>query len=210
MKIDHLIQFYADRHSTELDDYAPEAERLGNLYSHDIRMISDKIQGKMLALFSRLINPSLIVEIGTFTGYSTYMLLAGLKDDGTLITIDHNTQYHHLARKVVSNSPKAQQVKCILQPALEVLADMPSPIDLVFMDAAKREYSQYYDILLPKMRSGGLIIADNTLWKGKVVDPTNDTMALALDTFNKKVFSDPRVDTTLLPHRDGLSLIYVK
>jgi predicted O-methyltransferase YrrM len=169
---------------------------------------SDHIQGRLMSLFSKLIQPSLIVEIGTFTGYGTYCLAEGLSADGKVITIEHDPLRIDLIQQNLRTI--ADRVELINESAKKAITNIDGPIDILFIDAAKREYLNYYETLLPKMRPGGLIIADNILWKGEVARENKSTIAKALDEFNAVVAADDRVEVVVLPYRDGLSLIRVK
>lgn len=205
----HLVHIYSDSHTNNLTDDAKQLERQSHLYAHDTRMVSDKVQGKLLALFSRLMRPKTIVEVGTFTGFASLHLASGLHENGRMYTIDHSPQYHDLAKSFIEKAGLSDKVTFIIDDAIKALTAIEGPFDLVFLDAAKRQYEQYYDIVMTKMHSGGLIIADNVLWKGEVTEAQPSAIAKSLDQFNKKVLRDPRVNVTLLPHRDGLSLIQI-
>jgi predicted O-methyltransferase YrrM len=150
----------------------------------------------------------LIVEIGTFTGYGTYCLAEGLSADGKVITIEHDPLRIDLIQQNLRTI--ADRVELINESAKKAITNIDGPIDILFIDAAKREYLNYYETLLPKMRPGGLIIADNILWKGEVARENKSTIAKALDEFNAVVAADDRVEVVVLPYRDGLSLIRVK
>jgi caffeoyl-CoA O-methyltransferase len=205
-----LAKIYAEKVSNDLALSLPVIERYTHLKSHDPEMISDKVQGNLLGLIAKLMRPKLIVEIGTFTGYATICLAQGLRAEGQLITIDHSDRYADDVKQWINQEGLTDKVIQRIGPALDILPTIEGPIDLVFMDAAKRQYADYFSLLIDKMKKGGLIIADNTLWKGEVTAPNKNKIAHSLHEFNIKMNGDPRVEVTLLPHRDGLSFIYIK
>ena len=173
------------------------------------RMVSGKFQGQVLTFLSQLIHPSLIVEIGSFTGYSALCLVKGLKVGGKLITIEKNPELETRLIKNFNLANEANRINLIIGPAKNKIPFLPDEIDLVFIDADKENNDLYFELLLPKMRSGGLMIVDNVLWSGKVIgkDVYTDKATQAIDSFNRKVGSDQRVRQLLLPVRDGLLLI---
>jgi len=208
MRDEPKLRFYAERACSPTDialDQIARATFLNTVKPFDA---SDHIQGRLLSLFSKLLRPKLIVEIGTFTGYGTYCLAEGLDSDGRVITIEHDLKRIDLIKKNLKSI--GNKVELVNQSAITAIRDIGGPIDLLFIDAAKREYLSYYTNLLPKMRSGGLIVVDNILWKGEVVEEDKSSLAKALDQFNAIVAADERVEVVILPYRDGLSLIRVK
>ena len=171
------------------------------------RMISGHLQGKMLELFSKMLRPKVILEIGTYTGYSGICLARGLPPEGKLITLDINDELEPMVRGFFKESGLSSQIDYRLGNAREIIPTLEGPFDLVFIDADKFYYSDYFDLIIDRVPSGGIILADNVLWSGKIlVDEgqkiDKDTKAL-LD-FNKKVQDDPRVENVLLPIRDGV------
>jgi len=170
------------------------------------RMLSGHIQGRTLSLLSRLKRPRRILEIGTYTGYSALCLAEGLVDGGELHTIDINDELEALVRRYFDQSPFAERLHLHIGDATRVVPELPGPWDLVFIDADKENYAVYFDAVVEALNPGGLLIADNVLWSGKTLgDPsTFDAETAALHAFNAKVASDPRVDSLLLPVRDGL------
>tara|TARA_B100001057_G_scaffold182423_1_gene183146 strand:- start:252 stop:779 length:528 start_codon:yes stop_codon:yes gene_type:complete len=174
-------------------------------------MLSSPLQGRLLSFLSQLIKPKKILEIGTFTGYASLCLAEGLQKEGELHTIDSNPELVYLQEKYFSNSEYVKSIHSHLGPALEILPSIEGPFDLVFIDADKVNYSEYFEQVLPKTRKGGLIISDNVMWSGKVIqkpDP-KDVSTIALQEYNKKLKKDCRVKTLLLPFRDGLNLSWV-
>lgn len=174
------------------------------------RMISGHLQGKMLELFSKMLQPKTILEIGTYTGYSGICLARGLRPGGKLITLDINDELEPMVRGFFEESGLASQIAYILGNARTIIPTLEGPFDLVFIDADKFYYSEYYDLVIDKVPSGGIILADNVLWSGKILveegqKVDKDTRAL-LD-FNRKVQGDPRVENVLLPIRDGVLMM---
>ena len=176
------------------------------------RMLSGAFQGRVLSMISKLIQPKTILEIGTYTGYSALCLAEGLKKDGTLITIDINEELEELSNKYFDKSTYRSQIVPIVGNALDIIPSLNQKFDLVFIDADKSNYSNYFNLIIDKMNSGGVILSDNVLWSGKVVNEINskDIDTKALIEYNKLLNSDGRIETVLLPIRDGLSISRVK
>ncbi len=206
--------------SQELGDYlaqhsTAEAELLKKLEKETFQkttqpqMLSGGYQGRLLSLISKLIRPKRILEIGTFTGYATLCLAEGLSKEGKIITIDRNEELMYLPRKYFAESEYSQQIEFRIGNALDVLDDLNEKFDLVFIDADKSNYINYYEKVLGKMNPGGVILADNVLWYGKVLQETkaNDKDTKILKEFNELTSKDPRVESIILPVRDGISLI---
>lgn len=171
---------------------------------------SDFIQGRLLSTLSHLIQPNQIVEIGTFTAYASICLAEGLQQNGTLYTIEAKGGLVELIAEHIELASREKQINVLNGKALEILPQIEGPIDMVFIDAAKQEYVLYYDMLIDKVRGGGLIIADNVLWKGEVWADDRSKLAKALHSFNEKVSRDKRVESFILPYRDGLSIMRKK
>lgn len=210
--ISEELSRYCLLHSDAEDELLKEVARQTNLKTLQPRMLSGHLQGNFLTLLSRLVQPKYILEIGTFTGYSALCLVKGLQPGGKLITLDNNPETSLLARDFFARSPRHGQIELILGNAADAIRKMNTSFDLVFIDADKKNYALYYDLVFDKLSPGGLIVADNVLWSGKVLDleKNKDADTLAIDQFNKKVAADPRVEKMLLPLRDGLSLIRKK
>ena len=171
------------------------------------RMISGHLQGKMLELFSKMLRPKTILEIGTFTGYSGICLARGLPPDGKLITLDINDELEGMVRGFFEESGMSAQIDYRLGNAREIIPTLEGPFDLVFIDADKLYYSEYFDLIIDKVASGGIILADNVLWSGKILVEEGqkiDKDTKALLDFNHKVQKDARVENVLLPIRDGV------
>ena len=175
------------------------------------RMLSGSLQGRLLSLFSNIIKPKTILEIGTYTGYSTICLAEGLSKNGKIHTIDYNEELVTLQNKYFKKSEFDKKIFFHLGNAIEIIPKLKGPFELVFIDADKINYETYFDFVIPKMSKGGLIISDNVMWSGKVLDEFDsiDESTVALKKYNKKLKNDPRVKTTILPFRDGLSLSWV-
>lgn len=176
------------------------------------RMLTGHFQGRVLSMFSKMIQPTNILEIGTYTGYSAICLAEGLQKNGQLHTIDINEELIMLQRRYFDESGFGAQIVQHTGDALELLPKMDLIFDLVFIDAEKKDYPDYFEMVLQKTRSGSVILSDNVLWSGKVIEPLdpNDTATKILMGYNKKLKEDPRVETVLLPIRDGLTLSRVR
>ena len=165
------------------------------------------IEGRFLKMLVRLISARNVLEIGMFTGYSTLMMAEGLPDDGRLITCEIDPRAEAIARKYFAESPHEHKITIRMGPALETIKTLSGPLDLVFIDADKPNYSNYYEACFPLVKPGGLIVGDNVLWSGKVVDPKDDETR-AIVAFNELVQSDPRVENVCLTVRDGMMLAW--
>ncbi|MCC6489013.1 MAG: class I SAM-dependent methyltransferase, partial [Candidatus Hydrogenedentes bacterium] len=168
-----------------------------------------KVEGAFLRMLARLTNARHILEIGTFTGYSALCLAEGMEDGGRLITCDVDPEATDIAKQHWARSPHGSKIELRLGPALETIAALEGPWDLVFIDADKQNYIHYWEAVMPKVRQGGLLVADNVLWSGRVVNPQKES-DFAVDRFNKHVVSDPRVEAVLLTVRDGITLAWKK
>jgi len=200
---------YISNHSSPEDKILADLNRETYLKVLNPRMLSGHLQGKLLEIISRMITPDNILEIGTYTGYSAICLAKGLSDKGKLITIEKNDEILSLARKFIEKAGLQDKIEILSGNALDILPGINSIFDLVFIDADKKDYAAYYDLIFDKVKNGGFIIVDNVLWSGKVVDeiPQTDRDTLSIQAFNQKIINDPRVEVLMLPVRDGLSLI---
>lgn len=176
------------------------------------RMLSGSFQGRVLSMISKLINPTTILEIGTYTGYSALCLAEGLTSEGMLYTIDKNEELEELQYKYFQKSEYKNQIKQHIGNAVEIIPTIDAKFDLVFIDADKSNYINYFHLIIDKMNRGGVILSDNVLWSGKVVETLNpkDIDTKTLLEYNKLLNSDDRVETVLLPIRDGLTVSRVK
>lgn len=205
---------YIEQHSTPESDALKQIVHTTHIEMINPRMMSGHIQGRVLSMFSQMIRPQRILELGTFTAYSTLCLAEGLADDGTLVTLEHNDELEDMILRNLALSPLGEKVQLVIGDAMQWLAAQSSDwlYDLVFIDADKREYSAYLDAVLPLVRPGGWILADNTLWDGHIIEEAydKDKQTLALRAFNDKVAQDERLDKVILPLRDGLTIIRKK
>lgn len=172
------------------------------------RMLSGHFQGRILSMISKLVNPMHVLEIGTYTGYATLCLAEGLRANGTLDTIDVNEELHDFQRKYFVQSPWKDQITQHIGNALDIIPVLNKKFDLVFIDADKENYINYFNMIVPLMNKGGIILSDNVLWSGKVLEPIkpNDKSTKILLDYNRLLKEDPRVETVLLPIRDGLTV----
>lgn len=203
---------YIEQHSS------PQSEVLEQItddtYQHVINphMLSGHVQGRVLSLLSQMIRPQYILELGTYTGFSALCLAEGLLPGGELHTLEHNDELQARILRNLSLSPLGDSIHLHIGDAKQILAEdksLPEQFDLVFIDADKREYCAYLDLIYPRVRVGGWILADNTLWDGHVVDPAydKDAQTLGLRAFNDRVAKDDRLEKVILPLRDGLTII---
>lgn len=176
------------------------------------RMLSGHLQGRVLSMLSKLIQPKNILEIGTYTGYSALCLAEGMQEDGELHTIDNNEELYDFQRKYFDKSPYGKQIFQHLGNAMEIMTQMDLTFDLVFIDADKSNYPNYLEIILPKLKKGSVILSDNVLWSGKVVEKVkgDDMDTRALLQYNEMLNNHPSLETVLLPIRDGLTISRVK
>lgn len=172
------------------------------------RMLSGHFQGRVLSMLSKLIRPVNILEIGTYTGYSALCLCEGMQENGQLHTIDIKEELVDFQRKHFDKSPWGKQIFQHLGEAVDIIPTLDIKFDLVFIDADKENYLNYFELILPKMNKGGIILSDNVLWSGKVLEPLNpkDLSTKILLEYNQLLATDPRVETVLLPIRDGLTV----
>jgi caffeoyl-CoA O-methyltransferase len=201
------INRYAEQHTSPESPLLKRINRETCAEVHMHRMLSGHLQGRFLAMISKMIRPKTILEIGTYTGYSALCLAEGLDRHGTLITIDYNDELEARVRGYFSDSDRDAQISYRIGDALQLIPKLPGPFDLVLIDADKENYSMYFDLVIDKVPSGGYILADNVLWSGKVLDAKPDKDTKAVVAFNEKVRSDPRVQTMLLPLRDGILMM---
>ena len=195
---------YAEQHTTSESTALKEINRDTHLNVLMPRMLSGHLQGRVLALISQLLKPRTILEIGTYTGYSAICLAEGLQRGGKLITIDKNAELESRVRKNFATAGVTEVIDFRIGRADQIIPSLQEQFDLVFIDADKASYSSYFDLVIDKVNKGGLILADNVLWSGKVLDPDPDKDTRAILDFNQKVHADPRVENVLLPIRDGI------
>ena len=208
--IDEGIEEYARLHTEPENDLLKELVRETHAMVLQPRMLSGHLQGRFLSFIAKVYQPSLILEIGTYTGYSALCMAEGLKVGGRLITIDVNEELETFTRSFFDRSAYKEQIDYRIADAAHEIPAIEGPIDMVFIDADKRNYALYFDLVIDKMRPGGLILVDNVLWSGKIIEEAaKDKSTQALRDFNTKVANDSRVEPLLLPIRDGLFLLRV-
>lgn len=203
---------YSEEHSSPDTLLLDELYRETNLKVLMPEMISGHLQGRFLSMVSKMVNPKRILEIGTYTGYSTLAMAEGLPSDGLIFTVDHNEELTEIQNRYWNASPFKDQIIGHTGNASNIIPTIKEKWDLVFIDADKQNYLNYYEMVLKNVNSGSIILADNVLWYGKVTKEIdiNDADTLALDKFNKFVRNDERVEVLLMPFRDGLSMIRKK
>ena len=206
------IDNYILNHIEPQDEILKELDRDTHLNMLGARMISGHLQGQVLTMLSKMINPKNILEIGTFTGYSAICLAKGLREDGKLITIEIDDELENMARKYFVKAGVGNKIVQRIGAALEIIPTLNETFDLVFIDAHKPEYPDYYNAVFEKVNSGGYIIADNTLWSGKVLEnpAEDDYQTKGIIEFNSLIKNDDRVEKVILPLRDGMTVIRKK
>ena len=206
------LENYAAQHTEDEPLLLQELSKRTHLNVLQPRMISGHFQGRFLSLLSKMVQPRTILEIGTYTGYATLCLAEGLHPEGVLHTIDIKEELTDIQREFFDRSGYGSQIVQHLGKAADIIPSLNTTFDLVFIDADKQNYAHYFDLVIEKMNRGGIILSDNVLWSGKVVEEVkhNDKHTQALMAYNQKIKDDPRVETVLLPIRDGITLSRVK
>ena len=206
------IEVYAQSHSEEEPALLAELRRDTHLKHIQPRMLSGHFQGRLLSVLSKIIKPKTVLEIGTYTGYSALCLAEGLPDDGILHTIEVNPELRKIQEEYIARAGYQNQIVLHTGDALALIPQLDIEIDLVFIDAEKKNYRAYFDAVLPKMKSGGVLLIDNVLWTGKVVEPLDpkDKTTEALMSFNQFMKEHPSLSTVLMPLRDGLTMSLVR
>ena len=208
------LEEYISSHTTPENEVLEQIERDTYVHVLNPHMLSGHVQGRVLSMISHMLRPKRILEIGTFTGYSALCLAEGLSEEGVLTTIEHNDELEETIRRNLARSPYGGKIELVIGDAKEVLSGRLSVVrdrqyDLVFIDADKREYTTYLELVYPLVPAGGFILADNTLWDGHIIDPAydKDKQTLGLRAFNDKIKEDDRFEQVILPLRDGLTVI---
>lgn len=220
------IEEYIEQHSSSENDALKQITHDTNVYQLNPHMLSGQVQGRFLAMISHMIHPKLILELGTFTGYSALCLAEGLQENGILHTIEHNDELEDTIRHNLSLSELGEKIILHIGDAKKILQQMNKEwigvksefeqsnadehlFDLVFIDADKREYIDYFTLVFPLVRQGGFILADNTLWDGHIIDPAydHDKQTIALREFNQFIAINPHTEKVILPLRDGITFI---
>lgn len=209
---DELLEQYIRNHIDDEGEYLHALYRDTHVKLLRPRMASGHLQGRMLKMFVRMIQPKTILEIGTYSGYSAICMAEGLAEEGKLYTFEINDEQEDFTRPWLENSPYADKINFYIGDALKLVPNMDIKFDLVFIDGDKRRYLDYYHMALNKISDGGYIIADNTLWDGHVIKETNnnDQQTAGIKSFNDYVAKDTRVEKVILPFRDGLTIIKKK
>lgn len=207
-----LLEDYILRH---IDEEGPLLSRLNRDAHVNLlrpRMLSGHLQGRILKMFCRMIRPQRVLEIGTYTGYATLCMAESLPEGASIHTIEIDDEREDFIRKYTDSSELKEKIHLHIGDAVEIIPCLEETFDLVFIDADKRSYCRYYDLVFDKVRPGGYILADNTLWDGKVLETPhpNDKQTIGILDFNEKIAQDPRIEKVILPVRDGLTVIYKK
>lgn len=206
--IDPKLDDYVCAHTTNETELLYELNRQTNLKILNPRMLSGHFQGRLLSMISQMVRPKRILEIGTYTGYSALCMMEGLPEEGKITTIDINEELEEFVRGYIQKANAEDRIEYIIGDAMQLIPEMDEMFDLVFIDADKENYCNYYDLVFDKVQSGGYILADNVLWSGKVVgeyEKADHDTKILMD-YNTKIQNDPRVENILLPIRDGLML----
>lgn len=206
------IEEYILSHSDDEGELLAALNRDANVNLLRPRMLSGHLQGRILKMFCRMLAPKRVLEVGTYTAYATLCMAEGMAPDGRIHTIEINDEMEDFINKYLDRSPQKEKITVHFGDALEVIPKLGGEFDLVFIDADKRLYSEYYDLVFPMVRPGGLILADNTLWDGHVIEVPRsaDKQTLGIMAFNDKIKRDDRVEKVILPLRDGLTMIWKK
>lgn len=206
--IDEELANYASAHSSEEPEILKKLNRETHLKMMQSRMLSGHLQGRLLSLLSHLSRPKCILEIGTYTGYSAICLAEGLAEDGILHTIDNNPERDVFVNRFIDEAKMTDKIRTYIGDARLVIPTITGEFDIVFIDADKSGYAEYYDLIIDRVIPGGIIITDNVLWSGKVIEPVkaNDEDTRLICVYNEKIAADSRVEVVLLPIRDGISI----
>ena len=197
---------YCEAHSAAPSELLCALERETHLKTLAPQMMSGRLQGGFLRMLSGLLRPRQVLEIGTFTGYGALCLAEGLAPDGVLHTIEANPEMEHIIRKYIRLAGKEASVQLHIGQAQEVIPTLPGLFDLVYIDAGKQDYATFFHLVVDRVSPGGLLLADNVLWGGKILDAVPDVDTRIMQAFNQLLASDPRVETLVLPLRDGLTI----
>ena len=206
-EIQNEVTEYAERFTSDESHVLRELREHCYAHYEDKAMLSGFYQGRLLSMFSKMIRPKVVLEIGTYLGYSALCLAEGLAEGGKVITLDVNEETNKVARSFVERTEYKHKIEFHLGEALNIIRYLPETLDVVFIDADKPNYSNYYNLAIDRVPPGGFIIADNVLWSGKVLEEDKDEDTQALHDFNWMVLADDRVSNVLLPIRDGLMVV---
>ena len=206
------LEEYIESHITPEHPYLTQLYRATQTHLLYPRMASGHVQGTLLTMICKLVKPEKVLELGTYSGYATLSMAAGMDKDSVIKTLELSDEQEVFTKPWFDNSPFPPRIEMIICDAREYLKKDTDTYDLIFVDANKREYAEYYKLLLPRLKKGGLLLADNTLWSGHVLEPSEEASAQTrgIQEFNDLVASDDSVEKTILPLRDGLTMIYKK
>ena len=208
-RFDHSVDQYIEEHTTAASPLLNELERQTYVKVLRPQMVAGHLQGKVLEMMCRMIRPQRVLELGTFTGYSALCMAAGMPEGSVLHTIDVNDELEDFTRSFLDRSPYANRIVYHLGDARQIVPTLGGNFDLVFIDADKREYPEYYNLIINEVRTGGFVVADDVLWYGKINgdSPHTDNHTAGLQQFNDMVHTDPRIENVLFPIRDGLMVM---
>jgi predicted O-methyltransferase YrrM len=204
------LERYVEEHTTTESELLRQLNRETQARIYMPQMLSGHLQGQLLRIISLLVRPKNILEIGTFTGYSAICMSEGLQEDGILYTIDINEELKEMAERYFEQAGIRDKIDYRIGNATDIIPELNVSFDLVFIDADKINYTKYYELVFDRVNSGGVILADNVLWSGKIIEPVRDAETNALMAFNDRVQQDHRVDNVLITQRDGLMMIRKK
>ncbi|HLR32075.1 MAG TPA: class I SAM-dependent methyltransferase [Fodinibius sp.] len=207
--ISKSVEAYALEHTTNDSSVVQALIEAGEKELEHIDMLSGRQVGRLLAILIKICGAGRVLEVGTFAGYSALTMAEALPEDGELFTCEYNERYKALAQKFFKDSEHGSKINLVMGKALETIPTIPGSFDLIFLDADKINYPQYYDLLLPRLKKGGIMAIDNMLWGGEAIKPETDK-ARAIDQLNKRIASDQRVEQVLLTVRDGVTLVRKK
>lgn len=205
------LEAYVLAHSDEEGALLAALSRDANVNLLRPRMLSGHLQGRILKMFCRMLRPHRVLEIGTYTGYATLCMAEGLDEGARIDTIEINDEMEDFMMKYIRQSPHQEKIRVHFGDALAIVPTLDETFDMVFIDADKRYYTDYFDMVFPRVRQGGLILADNTLWDGHVLENhPHDKQTLGILEFNERIKQDPRIEKVILPLRDGLTMMWKK
>lgn len=206
------LEEYILSHSDEEGELPAALNRDAHVNLLRPRMLSGHLQGRILKMFCRMLRPRRVLEIGTYTGYATLCMAEALEEGAMIHTLEINDEMEDFILKYINRSPHKDKIQLHIGDAMKLIPLLDETFDMVFIDADKRLYPEYYDLVFPKLRRGGLILADNTLWDGKVLEniPASDKQTWGILSFNEKIKQDERIEKVILPLRDGLTMIWKK
>lgn len=212
LEINKELEDYILNHTEEEDQILKNLSRETHVKMLRPRMLSGHLQGKFLKMICQMMNPKRVLEIGTYTGYSAISMAKGTSDDCEILTIDHNDELEYFTRKFIKQANCENKIKFHIGDALEIIPTLDEKFDMVFIDADKRQYIEYFEAIFPKLKQGGFILADDVLWDGKVIDHVdpNDRQTQGILAFNEYIQKDDRVENLMLPIRHGLMMIRKK